>query len=152
MRLMSQRRLSAFAATLATAVLATCGVAGAQANDPIQQRKELMKEMGKQTDIGADMVKGKMPFDSAAAATVFKTYADVMAQYGALFPEGSDTGDTKALPEVWLDREGFDAAIAKFKAVLAQNAAKVATKADFEPAFVAVAGECRTCHQSFKAR
>jgi cytochrome c556 len=119
----------------------------------LQQRRAAMKEIGEQTDIGASILKGKVPFSTEKATLIFQTYKDKMVGLEKLFPPGSDTGETKATAAVWTDRAGFDAAIVKFNQAVADNAAKgVVDEAGFKVAFAAVAENCRACHQTFKSR
>lgn len=139
------------AAVLVLAGFAATGPALAQSG-PIGERKQAMKAMQDQAEIGAAMVKGQAPFDAAKAAMIFQTFGDKIKGYGSYFPPGSDTGDTKAQPAIWSDRAGFDAAIAKFGQLVADNAAKAGTADGFRSAFVAVTDGCRSCHQSFKSR
>lgn len=126
-------------------------VAGAQ-SDPIKARQAIMKGIGDQTTLGAAMVKGEAPFDATKAAAIFQTFAEGGAKAGALFPEGSDKGDTKALPAVWSDRAKFDAELAAFNKAVAEGTPKIGTADGFKTAFTAVAQTCRSCHSTFKAR
>lgn len=145
-------RFAVSAALLAAALVpAAAGLAVAQ-GDPIKERRAIMKAIGEQTDVGAAILKGQQPFDAAKAAAIFKTYADGAAKVGALFPEGSDKGETKATAAVWTDRAGFNAALAAFSKAVAENAGQATTEAGFKTAFTAVAETCRTCHRTFKAR
>lgn len=145
-------RLTVTTALLAGLAAATATFSVAHAENVIQQRQALMKDMGGQMKIGADMAKGKIPFDAAKAETIFATLQKNMKGYVDLFPAGSDVGDTKAEPVVWSDRAGFEAAIAKFEATVAENSTAGATETGFKTAFAAVGEGCRTCHQTFKAR
>ncbi len=141
-----------FALTLAVIALgASASLAHAQ-DDVIAKRKALMKEIGQKAEMAGNILKGKAPYDTATAKAIFATFSTNIKGFGDLFPEGSDLGDTKALPEVWTDRAGFDADIAKFEKAVAENAAKAETEAGFKPAFMAVAETCRSCHQTFKSR
>lgn len=143
-------RLSVTAAVVAGLVAATA--AYAQTN-VIQQRRAAMKAIGEQTEIGASILKGKVPFSTEKAQLIFQTYKDKMVGFDKLFPPGSDTGETKATAAVWSDRAGFDAGIAKFNKAVADNAAKgVVDEASFKAAFTAVAENCRSCHQTYKSR
>lgn len=142
-------RVPVIAAALVGLVAATA--ATAQTN-VIQQRRAAMKAIGEQTELGAAMLKGQAPFDAAKAALIFSTYKEKMVGFEKLFPPGSDKGETKATAAVWSDRAGFDAAIAKFDAAVADNAPKATSADGFKAAFTAVAENCRSCHQSFKAR
>ncbi|MFH1554637.1 MAG: cytochrome c [Pseudomonadota bacterium] len=139
-------------AILATVLLPLAATVVVAQTDPIKLRKDLMKQIGDQTDIGAKMLKGETPFDPAKAAAIFKTFSENGAKFGALFPAGSDTGDTKATAAIWSDRAGFDAALAHFNKAVADNAANVGTESGFKTAFAAVAEDCRSCHRAYKAR
>lgn len=141
----------ASAVTLLIAGIAAAGPALAQSG-PIGERKQAMKAMGEKAEMGAAILKGQAPYDAAKAALIFTTFAEGSKGFGQLFPPGSDTGDTKALPAIWSDRAGFDAARAKFQQLVADNAPKAGTADGFKAAFVAVADGCRSCHQSFKGR
>ncbi|WP_234050052.1 MULTISPECIES: cytochrome c [unclassified Xanthobacter] len=143
-------RLFVTAAIVGGLVAATA--AYAQGN-VIQQRRAAMKAIGEQTDIGASILKGKVPFSTDKAQLIFQTYKDKMVGFEKLFPPGSDAGETKATAAVWSDRAGFDAAITKFNQAVAENAAKgVVDEAGFKTAFAAVAENCRSCHQTYKSR
>lgn len=132
------------AAFLAPSVLAQDNV--------ITRRKAVMKQMGEHADAGGDILKGKASFDAAKAAVIFQSFKNGISGFTDLFPEGSDTGETKATAAVWSDRKGFEAAAAAFAKAVADNAAKGTTADGFKTAFTAVAGECRTCHQTYKSR
>jgi cytochrome c556 len=73
----------------------------------------------------------------------------------ALFPTGSGTGDTKALPAIWQDFSGFERAD---QALLGQLAVlKAASAAGDAAAFAAAYAEtgpkfCGGCHRGFRAR
>ncbi len=138
------------------AVMGVAGVVGATsavvAESVIGQRKAVMKRLEDQTEIGAAMLKGQMPYDPAKATAIFASYKDALAGYAGLFPAGSDRGDTKAAPAIWSDRAGYEAAIAAFNAAVADNAPKAGTADGFKVAFVAAANSCRSCHQSYKLR
>ena len=61
------------------------------------------------------MVKGEAPFDAAAVNAAFTQWSETAAALPKLFPDNSKTGgETRALPKIWDDREGFDAQIAAF--------------------------------------
>jgi cytochrome c556 len=69
-----------------------------------------------------------------------------------MFPAGSGTGDTEALPTVWSDRAGFEAKAAAYAAAASKlaDAAKANDKAAFAAAFTEVRGTCGACHDSYK--
>jgi cytochrome c556 len=72
-----------------------------------------------------------------------------------LFPGGTETGhDTKAKPEIWSDRAGFEAAASKFSAAASKlvEAASSGDRAAFMEAFKATGAACGQCHRSYKLK
>lgn len=69
-----------------------------------------------------------------------------------LFPEGSDMGDTEALPAIWENPEDFQATIEQSQEAVAAFAAAV--EADDQeailPAFKKVGDSCKACHDDFR--
>ena len=123
-------------------------------DDPIQTRQQTMKDIGKATGMGAKMVKGETPFDQATAAEVFTTIHDGIVKFPEYFPEGSETGhDTAAKPEIWSDREGFEAAAAELEEVSAKYMDAVPADLDsFKTAFQEMTGECGDCHKEYRVK
>jgi len=84
-----------------------------------------------------------------------KAIARWAATIPAVFPAGSDKGgDTKALPEVWSDRAGFE----KTASAMGAAAAKVveAAKAGDPDAVAAdtkaLGEQCSACHERYRAK
>jgi cytochrome c556 len=121
--------------------------------DPIADRKAIMKERGGLVGGLSKVVKGEEAFDAAkvlAALTALHANAEKF-DVDALFPAGTETGDTKASPKIWEDMAGFKAAADKFEADTA--AAVAAAPKDVEAlkaSFGAVAANCGACHQAFR--
>lgn len=138
------KRLAPFAA----ACLALSAGLAIAADDPIKARQALMKEIGDQTKAGAAMLKGEAPFDAAKAQAIFTTYGANMPKFTALFPKGSEGGDST--DAVWNDNAGFVEAIARFNKLVADNAGNAGTEAGFKTAFAEVAQDCRACHRLYK--
>jgi cytochrome c556 len=72
-----------------------------------------------------------------------------------MFPAGTETGhNTKAKPEIWSDRAGFEKAAAN----LSTAAEKLATlasaddKAGFATQFRELGSTCGACHRTYRAR
>ena len=75
--------------------------------------------------------------------------------YPALFPDGTQTGhETKAKPEIWSDRAGFEKAAATMAAAADRlgDVAKTGDKAAFKAAFEDLGKACGSCHRSYKNR
>ena len=69
-----------------------------------------------------------------------------------MFPEGTDLPSSRALPNVWSDRGGFEAAAAAYRDA-AKNLAETAATGDREAsnaAFMAMAGTCHACHEKYR--
>ncbi|MGV6876116.1 c-type cytochrome [Pseudochelatococcus sp. B33] len=117
--------------------------------DVISQRQELMKELAGATRAAAGIAKGEVPFDAAKSQEIFNTYLALSERGPALFPEGSDTGKTRALPAIWEDNDAFLAGFATLG-----NEAKQGLAAQdldsFKAAFSAVNKACGDCHQTFR--
>src|SRR5690606_6671972 len=92
---------------LAISILALAGTAASA--DPLGDRQALMKERGKLTGELAKVVKGEQPFDAAAVLTTLQAMKDNAGRFDieALYPEGSNTGDTTAAPAIWENPDGF---------------------------------------------
>lgn len=134
--------------------LLALGASVAQA-DPVKERQALMKERGKLVATLSKMVKGQEAFDSAAvmaALQALEANAE-KTDVAALFPAGTDGGDTEAAPKIWQDMEGFTAAEDKYLATV--KAAVSAAPADIDALkaqFGAIGASCGACHQNFRLK
>ena len=125
--------------------------AGADGHTPFDQRKAAMKTVGQSTKTIGTMLKGETEFDAAAANEAMVAMQTAVADYGDYFPEGSGGGESKAAPEIWSDREGFDTVLAAFKEDIdAGVAAAPDTKEGVAAAFGAIAENCKTCHEKYR--
>ena len=61
--------------------------------------------------------------------------------------------DTRALPAIWDNAEGFEAEVAKFQAATAavEAAAKADDKAAFTESLARTKAACQSCHTAFRA-
>jgi cytochrome c556 len=121
-------------------------------NDPIAARKALMKANGDQARIANDIYDGKRPFDLDAAKKAFATFAEAGDKAPALFPDGSQTGDTAALPAIWENKADFNARLAKL--ATESRAGSEATKDldSFKAQYGEVRKNCGGCHQTYRKR
>lgn len=122
----------------------------ADPQDAIVARKETMKTDGKifkamkaAVESGADVA----PFADDA-----QWFVDWGRQIPQMFPKGSESGhETKAKPDIWTDKAGFDK-FANDMAAAAERlaaAAKQNDKAAFAGAFQAVGKSCGGCHKVY---
>jgi cytochrome c556 len=141
-------------ALLAGAVLlgAAAVVPGVQAaDDPLKVRKEGFDANKKAMDaIKKILEEGGDLSGIAAHAQSLNAFSK---QVPALFPVGSDKGETKAKPAVWTDAADFAAKSQAFETETAKlvQAAATGDKAAVMKQFGAVGGTCKGCHDSYRA-
>jgi cytochrome c556 len=138
---------------LAISMLAFAGSAAFA--DPIQDRQALMKERGKIAGQLSKVVKGETPYDAASVLTALQALQANAEKFdaNALFPAGSDTGDTTAAPKIWEDMAGFKAVEDKYLAnVKAAAAAAPADVNALKARFNTIGGDCGTCHQTYRIK
>lgn len=132
--------------------IAVTGVALAQNQNVIDQRQKLFKEIDVGADDMEDMLRGKKSFDLAYVQKSLALWVDHSAKLPALFPEDSRTGKTRAQPRVWQERARFDALLDTFAKDSAAAAATVKDEASFKAAMPKLFGDCKSCHDDFRAK
>jgi len=141
-------------ALTALVVIAATGQAVAQgAPSPIEIRQTAFDLMS--GDFGGINAVVAAKGDTKPLEARAKAIARYAALIPALFPPGSNVGEnTKALPEVWSDRAGFEKAAANLGAA-ASKLADSAKGGDLELVAVdvkAVSGACGACHKEYRAK
>jgi len=131
--------------------LAIAVAAGAQ--DPIKARQAEFKEFGKRMGAIKDTVIDKKGGTLADVAGHAEYLAGKIPQIPSWFPEGSDKGETRALPEIWLNFADFEAkaknaeSLARALLVAAKSGDQMATV----QAFAKLGQEgCGGCHQPYR--
>jgi cytochrome c556 len=138
---------------LAVTAIAVGVTAVVAQQDPIAQRKALMKSNGEQAQIGGKIAKGEEPFDLAKAKKIFATYQETMAQMPPLWPATSQTGgETAALPAIWQNKADFEAKLTKLGAEAKAAEAAVKDLDTFKAQFTEVQKNCGGCHQNYRQR
>ena len=138
------------AASLAMVGLIAGTAWGQNVADTVKQRLDVMKGFYKNYSDIAKVVTGENK-DVASAATSAAGWAAAARKVSDLFPAGSgpESGvETRAKPEIWTDRAGFDAAVAVLVASTGKLA-DVAKTGDLKAieAQLNQAGEaCGGCH------
>ena len=138
---------------IAISMLAVAGSAAFA--DPILDRQALMKERGKIVGGLSKVAKGDEPFDAAAVLTQLQALQANAEKFDvdALFPKGSDTGDTTAGPKIWEDTAGFKAVEDKYLANVKAAVAGAPADVDALKAQVgAIGSDCGTCHQGYRIK
>ncbi|MDX1406189.1 MAG: cytochrome c [Woeseiaceae bacterium] len=139
-----------------TAVALTTGIslqAGADTTpeDAYDYRTAIMESLRGHIRAASMSVRGLVA-DNGQLVNHAKGLANGISEFDYLFPEGSNVGDSEALPVIWQDREEFAAAIAKAKEASAEFVA-AAESGDSERiggAFRGLGGACRGCHDRFR--
>ena len=143
------------AATLALAPAAVA-VAGSHEGNPAQKaRNAHMGLYGAHLGVLGAMAKGNMEYDAELAAALAGNVAALAGMNQALYwEEGTEAGmleGSRALPEIWSNREDFDGLSVKLQeaALALQDAAPNGLEA-FQPAFGAVGQACGACHKVYR--
>ena len=120
--------------------------------DAIKYRQGVFRVIGWNFGSMAAMAKGKKPYD----ADEFARNAEIVAFMSKLplegFTPGSETGDTKAKPEIWLDMDDFKAKLEKMQQEVTALA-KVAKTGNFDASKdqLGEAGQaCKACHDKYR--
>ena len=136
----------------ALGLLALGGTALAQ-GDVIAERRAGLKRMGGHMEAMKPVVEAK-----GDVKALEPRIDDMIAWFGGLptlFPAGSGTGDTKALPALWERFDEFKANDAKLvdKLKTMKVAAAAGDAEGFGASYKALGPEyCGTCHRPFRAR
>lgn len=136
----------------AAALVATTGLARADGPSPIEVRQA-----------GLDLLGGTFSSIRAVAAAkgdikTLEAPAKAMQRFAALmpglFPKGSETGATKARPEIWSDEAGF-AKAAMALATASEKLAALAKAGDadgIDAQIKAVGAACGACHNEYRQK
>jgi len=144
--------IGAVAGALVVAVIASgATIAFAQA-DVIKERQENRKQAGAAMRAIKAIVDAKGP--TAGAVEQAAKLKTLEAAFDKMFPAGSDKGDTKALPTVWSDWAGFQAASKNADAAFDKLsvAAGSGDAAQLATAFADAGKACGACHEKFRAK
>lgn len=123
--------------------------------DPIEDREAIMKGFGKAMQSLAPIAKGEAPFDAAVVAAGLAAINEGAQKIDvvALFPPGSNTGESTAAPAIWENFDDFTARAEKLKSDAAAAAAANPADLDaFRAIFGGVAGNCGGCHEKYRIK
>jgi cytochrome c556 len=125
----------------------------ARADDPLADRKANRKQVAEL----AKQIKGVVDAAGPAADVVApaRKIVELEAAFVKYFPAGSDKGDTKALPAVWTDWKGFEAAstnLTEQATKLADLGAAGKSADDIKAQFGAMGKACGGCHNTYRAK
>lgn len=138
-------------ALAAGSMVGSATIAMAQ-GDVIAQRKDNRKQAAAAMRAVKAIVDAKGP--TAGAVEQAAKLKTLEAAFVKMFPAGSDKGETRALPAVWTDWAGFQAA-SKASDAAYDKLAVAAGSGNAEAlatAFADVGKTCGACHQKFQAK
>jgi cytochrome c556 len=126
-------------------------IALAQA-DVIKERQENRKQTAAAMRAIKGIIDAKGPTAGAVAEAAKLKPLEVA--FVKLFPVGSDKGETKALPTVWSDMAGFQAASKNAEAAFDKLAVAAGSgdMAALTAAFADAGKACGACHEKFRAK
>lgn len=141
----------------AAAIIGFSGTASAQfakPEDAIKYRKSALFVMAQHYGRIGAMASGRAPFDAKVAAENAAIAESMSRLPFAAFGEGTDKGDTKALPEIWTERAKFNAAAEKMQGEMSKlaAAAKTGNLDSIKTAFQSTSGSCKACHDDFRGK
>lgn len=155
--MMSKLSRNALAGLVTTGLIATATLAASHAAGPsnkaVAARHAQMQVIGYSIGLLGGIAKGEMEFESSTVDSAAQNIA-LLAKLDTttLWPEGTEQGATdgsRAKPEIWTNREGFNAAFAD----LEQAATAVVGAADAAAVGAAMkdlGGACKACHEKFR--
>ncbi|MBT5701647.1 MAG: cytochrome c [Pseudomonadales bacterium] len=114
-------------------------------------RKSVMKSIGGHMSSMGTILKNQIHMDDLVIhARGLAGLADIAPE---VFPEGSNTKKSKALPAVWENPEEFSQAMDRFIDAAEGMASAAGTEdmSEIGPAIQALGGSCKGCHDDFKA-
>jgi cytochrome c556 len=125
----------------------------ARADDPIADRKANRKQVAEL----AKQIKAVVDAAGPAADVVApaRKIVELETAFVKDFPAGSDKGDTKALPAVWTDWKGFEAASNNLTAQatkLADLGAAGKPADEIKAQFGDMGKACGGCHNTYRAK
>ena len=141
------------------AVVVSAGIAfsplavSAGGGDAIKLRQAVMTSIGAHMGALGAMAKGKVAVSQQA-----KWHAGALIELSGiasqLFPAGSGTGETGALPVIWENTAKFQQVLADFQAATPQlmTAAESGDAGQIGAALGAVGKTCGGCHETFRKK
>lgn len=155
------RNIAAGAALVVVAAGTTLAFAADEPANMVKYRKNVMQANSAHLGMIAATVKGEVSLSDAIAlnAQALALDADLLnANLQQLFPEGSDEAaglETRALPAIWQNWQGFEAATMRFKEETAKLA-EVAQGGDMAAIAQQVGSlgknGCGGCHGDFRKK
>jgi cytochrome c556 len=146
-----RRSVSSTLAICVVTLLSASSYAETAPADAIKYRKAVMNAMA--AHVGAFLLvnTGKVEHQDHLQAHA-NALADLGAQVRAVFPAGTDSGKTEALPLIWQEQEQFMQLVTELETSSAQVREAVAAnnKAGAMSAFKSLGEACKGCHDRYR--
>ena len=122
------------------------------ADAAIKYRQSAMSLQGNHLARVFAMANGQVPFDAKVAADNIETVSILNRLQFAAFIDGSDKGNTRAKPEIWVEKDKWAAAVAKSQDDVLKLAAagKTGNLDQIKTAAGAVGQSCKACHDAYQ--
>lgn len=135
------------------ALLLPMALHAAEPDDIIKYRQNMMKAIGGHTAAAGAIVHGKVDYKNQLPMHAHALLA-LTSDIPALFPKGSDFGDTKAKDEVWSNRAEFEnrAKNAKDKVATFAKAVQGGNQQAMASSFMKMGESCKACHKDFRKK
>ncbi|MBS0359952.1 MAG: cytochrome c [Proteobacteria bacterium] len=125
--------------------------AAVSAGNPVEERQAAMKAVGQSMKEGAG-INSAATFDAAKAKTIMESVAANAKKLHGLYPAGSDKdAKSEADPKIWENKADFDKRLTEL-GTLATTASKATTAEAYSPAYKAVGGTCKSCHDIYRTK
>jgi cytochrome c556 len=132
------------------------GAMPSPAERAIAYRKAVYTVLGGNFGPIGGTLQGRMPYNAKEIGMRADRVAFIATLVPDAFPEVSKDGATKAKPEIWTDKAGFDKAVTMLLDSTAALAAQVKKEPDNVDGFKAAAGKvgqaCKNCHDNYRAK
>ncbi len=131
-----------------TAVLSHKGATGV-----VKERMMAMKSMGDNMKALSLMVTGRAPYNAKQIKNIAATIKGHTSNTAKLFPKGSISGPSEALPNIWTDWEAFMNHAKSLENLAGElNTAADKGKAAALVIFAKMGKTCSGCHQDFRKK
>lgn len=126
----------------------------AKPEDAIKYRQSAMALQGNHMGRLFAMANGRVPFDAKVASEQIEIIAMLNRMQFVAFIEGSGTGNTRAKPEIWTDKDKWTAAVAKSQEDVSKLvvAGRTGNLDQIKAATGAVGQSCKGCHDDFQRK
>jgi len=145
-------KISVGLVTAGMLALGLSSAAMADAKASIEARQACMKANGGMMKVMVPIIKGQKAYDKAAIDASIANAQKACGGWADWWGEDTKPGGavkTSALPAIWSDPQGFEAAGAAY--VKAEAAVQASTdEASFKAAFPALGKACGGCHEKFR--